>query len=47
MTRRAQAVECYFMAQYVLSPVVLQRRDQVPLVIDADAGARVETTEAP
>jgi hypothetical protein len=41
------AVERYFMAHYVLCPVVLQRRDQAPLVIDTDAGARVETSEAP
>jgi hypothetical protein len=38
----------YYLAQYVLCPVVVERRERAPLVVvDADSGARVEPCEAP
>jgi hypothetical protein len=41
------AAKRYYLAEYVLCPVVVEQGDRLPLVIDADDGARVSTAEAP
>jgi hypothetical protein len=41
------AARRYYLAEYVLCPVVVERGDRLPLVIDADNGARVNPSEAP
>jgi hypothetical protein len=37
----------YYLTQYALCPLVVERGDRLPQVIDADDGARVKPSEGP